>query len=230
MTARRLFSEKENAIYDAYLLHVREKKYSSAYLVASAEQNIEKLLIMDHENKILHQRAMQLAILMCDLSLAISHLRQSLRLEHSDEEDALLAELLLQKGLLEIQTTGLYLNANTNKMRGDLANYTPRYYKALAYLMGDRKREALAEIEAILADKPTNIEALILRAKVHWSMEDLIQGNSHMWQAYLLDPKHPEVCEFIKRVQPQIKADLEAAAKYLLLDSFDHALSHLNKG
>ena len=109
---------------------------------------------------------MQLALMMSDVSLAISHLRQSLRIEFDEEEDQFLGELILQRGLLDIQLGGKYLATNGSKLRGDITNYTPKYYESLAYLLGDRKKEAMVTIEEMIQAKPLNIEAFILKGRL----------------------------------------------------------------
>lgn len=106
---------------------------------------------------------MQLALLMSDLSLAIAHLQQSLRIEYTADEDQFMGELVLQRGLLYIQLGGRYLGSNGITLRGDITNYTQTYYEALAYLLGDRKKEAMASIESMIEEKPSNIEAYILK-------------------------------------------------------------------
>ena len=118
---------------------------------------------MSHDSKNLHQRGVQLAIKMGDLTLAISHLKESLRLGFSEAEDHFLAELVLQKGLLDIQIGGNSLISTHLKLRGDFSNYPQKFYEAVAYLQGDRKREALEALDDILQKKPDNIEAFILK-------------------------------------------------------------------
>lgn len=51
-------------------------------------------------------------------------------------------------------------------MYGDISNYTTKYYEALSYLLGDRKKEALKTIGEMLASKPNNIEAYILKGRL----------------------------------------------------------------
>lgn len=127
--------------------------------------------MMDPENKLLHQRAMQLGLFMCDLSLAIIHLKQSIRIEFDEEEDRFLAELILQKGLTDIQVSGRLLGNQVGKMRGNFAHFIPKYFEAYSYLMGDRKKEALDTLDSILKDNPSNIEAYILKGMVILSSE-----------------------------------------------------------
>ena len=50
-------------------------------------------------------------------------------------------------------------------MRGDMRNYGPKYYEAIAFLRGDRKKDALQAIGELLEDNPRNIEAMILKGR-----------------------------------------------------------------
>lgn len=61
-------------------------------------------------------------------------------------------------------------------------------------------------------------------------MDQHVEGNDFMWQAYMIDPKHPEVCEFIKAVEPAIEKDIQQASELLLKDSLDQALAYLKRG
>ena len=61
-------------------------------------------------------------------------------------------------------------------------------------------------------------------------MEETVEANECMWKAYLIDPKHPEVFEFIRKVQPEIKLDLEKASEMMLKEKYDQALAYLRKG
>lgn len=185
---------------------------------------------MDQNNKILHQRAMQLALRMADLSLAISHLKTCLFIEPTPEEDKLLGEMILQKGLLEIQTGGKHFPVVKVKLSKNLNNYPQKYFEAIAYLLGDRKKDALGTIDEILESNPGNIEALILKAKTLWSLEQEIEGNDFMWRAYLLDPHHQDVNEFVKKVRPEIQIEFEKASELLLRENYEQALVHLKRG
>lgn len=110
---------------------------------------------------------MQLALKMCDLSLAVSHLKEALRIEFTPEEDALLAELLLQKGLLDIQVGGKWFKGVKVGLRdGNIRHFGTKYYEAVAYLLGDRKKEALQKIEEMLKENSRNTEAYVLKGKL----------------------------------------------------------------
>lgn len=57
-----------------------------------------------------------------------------------------------------------------------------------------------------------------------------MQGNTSMWQAYLIDPNHAEICEFVRQVEPSIKKDLEQASTMVLKEQYEQASVHLKKG
>lgn len=61
-------------------------------------------------------------------------------------------------------------------------------------------------------------------------MEENVEANGCMWKAYLIDPKHPEVNEFICKIEPEIKTILEKASEMVLKDRFEDALAYLKKG
>lgn len=61
-------------------------------------------------------------------------------------------------------------------------------------------------------------------------MEQSVEGNDYMWQAYMIDPKHPEVCEFIRAVEPAVEKDIQQASELLLKDNLDQALAYLKRG
>lgn len=60
------------------------------------------MLFLYPENKEAHLRGVQIALKTSDVGLAIKHLQQSLTIKWSKEEDKLLAELILQRGLIMI--------------------------------------------------------------------------------------------------------------------------------
>lgn len=51
------------------------------------------------------------------------------------------------------------------KVKSDFKNRPQEFYNAVAFLLGNRKAEALEVIEKLLKQNPRNIEAQILKAK-----------------------------------------------------------------
>ena len=71
------------------------------------------------------------------------------------------------------------------------------YLKALAYIRAANKDLAFAELEIASKKDPNNIEVLILKGKLLWSIDQVDEGNEMFWQAHTLDPNHHEVIEFL---------------------------------
>ena len=71
------------------------------------------------------------------------------------------------------------------------------YLKALAYIRAANKDLAFAELENASKKDPNNIEVLILKGKLLWSIDQVDEGNEMFWQAHTLDPNHHEVIEFL---------------------------------
>lgn len=188
------------------------------------------MLFLDPDNKEAHLRGVQIALKTSDISLAISHLQQSLRAEWIVEEDKLLSELILQKGLINIQIGGTESINSVIKSRGDFKNRSQEFYEAIAYLLGNRKSEALKVINRMIEDNPRNIEAFILKAKTLWSQEKQVEGNKFMWEAFMIDPKHDEVKEFLEFVQPKIDDVMDKASKDILSGKYMESLTHLKLG
>lgn len=57
-----------------------------------------------------------------------------------------------------------------------------------------------------------------------------MEGNDSMWKAYLIEPSHPEVSEFIKQVHPAIQADIHKASELVVKEQYDQAMSHIKRG
>ena len=134
---------------------------------------------------------MQLALKSSDLSLAISHLKESLRIEQNAEEDAFLAELLLQKGLLDIQSGGRWFRPIRSGLKdGNIGMIGTKYYEAVAYLLGDRKAEALEKIEQMLKDNPRNTEAYVLKGSHKLTQQRHCGVWSRAWKGMTTCGKH----------------------------------------
>lgn len=71
------------------------------------------------------------------------------------------------------------------------------YLKALAYVRASNKELAFMEIENCLNNDPDNVEVLILKGKLLWSIDRVEEGNDCFWQAHSIYPEHHEVGEFL---------------------------------
>ena len=71
------------------------------------------------------------------------------------------------------------------------------YLKALSYVRAGNKELAFFEIEQCLAKDPNNVEVLILKGKLLWSVDRVDEGNEAFWAAHNIFPEHHEVVEFL---------------------------------
>ena len=55
------------------------------------------------------------------------------------------------------------------------------YLKALAYIRAANKDLAFAELEVAQQKDPKNIEVLILKGKLLWSIDQVEEGNEMFW-------------------------------------------------
>ena len=71
------------------------------------------------------------------------------------------------------------------------------YLRALSYVRASNKELAFEEIENCLSKDPQNVEVLILKGKLLWSVDKVDQGNECFWLAHNIFPEHHEVLEFL---------------------------------
>ena len=71
------------------------------------------------------------------------------------------------------------------------------YLKALSYVRASNKDLAFIEIENCLSKDSNNVEVLILKGKLLWSIDKVELGNECFWAAHSIFPEHHEVMEFL---------------------------------
>ena len=71
------------------------------------------------------------------------------------------------------------------------------YLRALAYIRAANKELAFEELEKCIMKEPDNIEVLILKGKLLWSVDKVEEGNEMFWRAHSVDPNHHEIIEFL---------------------------------
>lgn len=87
------------------------------------------------------------------------------------------------------------------------------YLKALAYVRASNKELAFDEIEKCLLKDPSNVEVLILKGKLLWSIDRVEEGNECFWLAHGLFPEHHEVVEFLNIQRPRAMEYYKKAVK-----------------
>ena len=71
------------------------------------------------------------------------------------------------------------------------------YLKALSYVRASNKDLAFIEIDNCLMKDHQNVEVLILKGKLLWSIDKVEEGNECLWAAHSVHPDHHEVLEFL---------------------------------
>ena len=62
---------------------------------------------------------------------------------------------------------------------------------------------------------PTNVEVLILKGKLLWSIDKVDEGNQCFWLAHNISPEHHEVVEFLAIQRPRAMEYYKKATKFV---------------
>lgn len=171
----------------------------------------------------------EIYIKLCDFSSAIQCFKKALYLKHNDEWETKMNQLYFMKGLTLIEEG--YCNDALNlvsSIESDDVKFI--YLKALAYIRAANKDLAFAELEAASQKDPNNIEVLILKGKLLWSIDQVDDGNEMFWLAHSLDPNHHEVIEFLSIQKPRAEEFYKKATRAIFEGNRYLALELIQKG
>ena len=164
------------------------------YEAALVEFN--KVLFYDKNIPEVYAEKAEIYIKLCDFSSAIQHFRKALMIKHDDGWLYKMNQLFFMKGLTLIEEG--YCNDALNLVTAiDTEDVKFTYLKALAYVRASNKELAFEEIDNCLSKEPNNVEVLILKGKLLWSIDKVEEGNECFWTAHQLFPEHHEVAEFL---------------------------------
>jgi Tfp pilus assembly protein PilF len=133
---------------------------------------------------------------LCDFSTAISLFKKALKLKPHEGWQFKVNQLYFMKGLTLIEEG--YCNDALNllsSLDSDDVKFT--YLKALSFVRASNKELAFEEIENCLSRDPGNVEVLILKGKLLWSIDKVDEGNECFWEAHALQPTHHDIEEFL---------------------------------
>lgn len=103
-------------------------------------------------------------------------------------------------------------------------------FRALAYIRAGNKKLAFLEIEKCLERDPYNVEVMILKGKLQWSVDKIEEGNEMFWAAHAVDPEHHEVVEFLSIMKPRAEEYYKKATKFIFEGNRHLAMESINKG
>lgn len=186
-------SIKEDKILDK-LRRAEEALENEDHDQALVEFN--KVLFYDKSIPEVYVEKAEIYIKLCDFSSAIQCFKKALYLKPNQEWEVKMSQLYFMKGLTLIEEG--YCNDALNlvsTLESDSVKFI--YLKALAYIRAANKDLAFAELDNAQAVDPNNIEVLILKGKLLWSIDKVDDGNEMFWRAHSIDPNHHEVIEFL---------------------------------
>lgn len=171
----------------------------------------------------------EIYIKLCDFSSAIQCFKKALFLKQNDEWYHKMSQLYFMKGLTLIEEG--YCNDALNlvsTIESDSVKFI--YLKALAYIRAANKELAFNELEIAQKKDPNNIEVLILKGKLLWSVDKVEEGNNMFWKAHSIDPNHHEVIEFLSIQKPRAEEFYKKATRAIFEGNRYVALEHISKG
>lgn len=150
-------------------------------------------------------------------------------LKYKEDWENKLNQLYFLKGLALIEEG--YCNDALNlvkTLQSDDIKFV--YLRALAYIRAGNKFVAFEEIEKCLEQDPNNIEVLILKGKLLWSIDKVDEGNEQFWKSHSLNPDHHEVVEFLSIMKPKAEEKYQEAMKNIFKKNIDEAFENISQG
>lgn len=89
---------------------------------------------------------------------------------------------------------------------------------------------AFEELDNCLEKDPHNIECLILKGKLLWSVDKIEEGNTCFWSAHEINPTHHEVIEFLSIQKPRAEEYFKKASKAIFEGKRGMAFDLISKG
>lgn len=105
-----------------------------------------------------------------------------------------------------------------------------RYLNALACIRAGNKDLAFTELDKCLQIDQRNIECLILKGKLLWSVDRIEEGNQCFWNAHSIDPNHNEVIEFLSIQKPRADEYFKKATMAIFEGKKGEAFELIAKG
>ena len=188
-----------------------------------------KVIFYDKNIPEVYAEKAEIYIKLCDFSSAIQQYKKALLIRNDDTWLFKMNQLYFMKGLTLIEEG--YCNDALNlisTIETDDVKFT--YLKALSYVRASNKDLAFVEIENCLAKDPNNVEVLILKGKLLWSIDKVDLGNDCFWAAHSIFPEHHEVIEFLSIQRPRAMEYYKKAVKFVFEGNKYLAMDNIQKG
>ncbi|KAF0687238.1 Aste57867_21000 [Aphanomyces stellatus] len=100
--------------------------------------------------------------------------------------------------------------------------------RCLAYIGLENWTKALKDIDHAICIDANDADILVLRAKLNWKLKLIDKGNSDIARAFKLNPNHPEVLDFEKKMWYQSQHLHDLACRHIMNREFEKSLGCLN--
>lgn len=195
----------------------------------SALCEFNKILFYDKSIAEAYAERAEIYLKLCDFSSAIANFKKAISLKPNDDWERKLNQLYFLKGLALIDEG--YCNDALNlvkTLQSDDIKFI--YLRALAYIRAGNKFLAFEEIERCLEKDQSNVEVLILKGKLLWSIDKIEEGNEQFWRAHSINPDHQEVVEFLSIMKPKAEEMYQEAMKNIFQKNLEGAFDNIRKG
>lgn len=195
----------------------------------SALYEFNKILFYDKTIADAYAERAEIYLKLCDFSSAIANFKKAIQLKHKEEWERKLNQLYFLKGLALIEEG--YCNDALNLVKTlQIEDIKFIYLRAMAYIRAGNKFLAFEEIEKCLEKDPDNIEVLILKGKLLWSIDKIDEGNEQFWKAHNINPEHHEVVEFLSIMKPKAEMKYQEAMKNIFKRDLQAAFESIREG
>ncbi|KAH9155002.1 hypothetical protein AeRB84_002991 [Aphanomyces euteiches] len=169
---------------------------------------------------------------LCDLKSAIANYKKLLSLMSTPPQSIKeeIAEVFNAQGYSylvdkEYTTAILYL---TDAVALDALQANYWLHRCLAYIGLENWTKALKDIDHAICIDANDADVLVLRAKLNWKLKLIDKGNSDIARAFRLNPSHPEVLDFEKKMWHQAQHLHDVACRHIINRQFEKSLDCLN--
>ncbi|ETV84682.1 hypothetical protein, variant 3 [Aphanomyces astaci] len=169
---------------------------------------------------------------LCDFKSAISNYKKLLSMQ-SNPPQAIkeeIAEVFNAQGysyLIEKEyTTAIVYLTDAVALDALQANYW--LHRCLAYIGLENWTKALKDIDHAICIDANDADILVLRAKLNWKLKLIDKGNNDIARAFKLNPNHPEVLDFEKKMWYQSQHLHDLACRHIMNREFAKSLDCLN--
>lgn len=205
----------------------KAESYFKAGKLPAAKKEYKRIVFLDSSNREALLRLAEISSELEDYSAAIIYYKRAQRLMPEAAIEDKIYQLMLRKGQHMLQDGEFDpflqlckthpVEENQDPEAEDLNSYSASlkniliadpnatlteaqstFIRALAYMSENQKSKAIQELNVCTRLDPKNIYAHILKGKIHWSLNQVKEGNQAFWAAHAVDKDHPEVKEFVR--------------------------------